>query len=185
MKKGMGAAAAAAVMLVAGQGRAAVTVLGDTAAGDCSRAAHSGLYDARAYELCSNAIQVQMLSRRDLAGTYVNRATMLLRRHDWTGATQDLDAAAGVYNGLGEIHVNRGAAYLGLHRYSEAVAELDSGLALGTEQPEKAYFNRAMARELTDDIRGAYLDYKKAAELSPAWPEPRLALSRFTVRTRN
>jgi len=64
------------------------------------------------------------------------------------------------------------------------VADIDRGLAYGPEQPEKAYFNRALAKEFLDDTKGAYLDYLKAAELAPTWTAPQVELKRFTVHPR-
>ena len=49
------------------------------------------------------------------------------------------------------------------------------------KEPEKAYFNRALAYEGLDDEKSAYLDYQQAATLKPSWDAPRLELRRFTV----
>ena len=48
-------------------------------------------------------------------------------------------------------------------------------------EPAKAYFNRAMAHEGMDDLKSAYLDYRKAEEIQPEWDAPRKELDRFTV----
>lgn len=164
---------------------ASVSVFGATQATACSEAAKAGRSDSAAIAACTDAIDNEALTRRDLAGTHVNRATMYLRRRDWTTAARDLDTAMGIDGQLGEVHVNRGAAFLGLRRYKEAIAEIDLGLQFGTEEPEKAYFNRAVADELIDDLKAAYFDYRKAAELAPKWDEPRQALTRFKVSVRN
>jgi tetratricopeptide (TPR) repeat protein len=71
---------------------------------------------------------------------------------------------------------------VGEERYSEGLDQIDKGLALGVKDPEKALFNRAMAHEGLGDMKAAYQDYSKAAELNPAWDAPKNELARFTVR---
>ncbi len=61
------------------------------------------------------------------------------------------------------------------------MAEIDRGLALDPDQPEKAYFNRAVAKERLNDLKGAYFDYRRALELKPDWDMPKVELARFTV----
>ena len=65
------------------------------------------------------------------------------------------------------------------------LTEIDRGLSMNPEEPEKAYFNRALANEGLDDMKAAYLDYMKALELAPNWDAPRHELSRFTVENPN
>ena len=78
-------------------------------------------------------------------------------------------------------YVNRGGALVGQKRYMEALLEIDKGLALGPEEPEKAYYNRALANEGLDDIKAAYFDYRRAVELAPEWDIPKRELLRFSV----
>ena len=66
-------------------------------------------------------------------------------------------------------------------RFREGDVEIDRGLALGADEPEKAYFNRALAWEGLDDMKAAWLDYQKALEIRPDWDAPRRELTRFTV----
>jgi hypothetical protein len=61
------------------------------------------------------------------------------------------------------------------------VADIDRGLQLGLATPEQAYYHRAIAREQLNDLRGAYLDYRRAAEMKPDWGSPRRELARFRV----
>jgi len=82
---------------------------------------------------------------------------------------------------MGEAFVNRGAALVAQRRFQEGVVEIDRGLALGADEPEKAYFNRALAWEGLDDMKAAWLDYQKALEIRPDWDAPRRELTRFTV----
>jgi len=68
-----------------------------------------------------------------------------------------------------------------LKRWADSVPSLDRGIEMQPLEVEKAYYNRAIA---TKNSRRppAYFDYMKAAELNPEWEEPKLQLSRFTVR---
>jgi tetratricopeptide (TPR) repeat protein len=135
----------------------------------------------RAIEACSFAINTENLSIHDLTGSRINRGVLLVSRGDYAAAKQDFDVAISLMPALGEAYADRGAALLGLGRYADAIVEIDRGLTLNTNEPEKAYFNRAIADEALDDIKSAYRDYLRAAELKPDWPQPRNELTRFTV----
>ena len=125
-----------------------------------------------------------MLSTHDLAGTYVNRGILYLSRSSFRDARKDFDTALALAPTVGEAYVNRGAALIGERRFADGLTDIDRGLALGPEQPEKAYFNRGLAHEYLDDLKNAYLDYMKAAELKPDWAEPKRQLERFVVSRR-
>lgn len=168
-------------LLAAGRAEAAVTVVGGDLAESCSKAAKASRSDQLALETCNKALEMQTLTARDLAGTLVNRGVILMDQKAWAAAQRDFQAAVQTDPALGEAHVNLGAALIVQRRFREGVEEIDRGLALGAEEPEKAYFNRALARERMGDITGAYLDFRKAAELAPAWPAPKAELTRFTV----
>ncbi|WP_374470395.1 tetratricopeptide repeat protein [Phenylobacterium sp.] len=179
-----GAAALVAVGL-AGEARGeAVTVIGGGMAEACSKAALDGEADLRFEKLCSQALETELLSPRDRAGTYVNRGVMKLRRMSWDTAIADFNQAIRIQPDLGEAYVNRGAAAIGGRRYADSLADLNRGLELGVDEPAKAYYNRALAHEGLDDPKSAYFDYQKAIELSPEWGLPREQLTRFTVTRR-
>jgi tetratricopeptide (TPR) repeat protein len=181
---GLGLAAALGALAIAGEARAAVTVIGGGQAEACSRAAIAGKSDARFDQLCTDALETEVLSPRDRAGTYVNRGVFKLRRLKFDDAAHDFDLAVGTKPDLGEAYVNRGAAAVGAHRYAQGLADLNRAIALGLVEPAKAYYNRALAYEGLDDMKSAYFDYQKAIELSPDWPAPKQQLTRFTVTHR-
>jgi tetratricopeptide (TPR) repeat protein len=164
---------------------AAVEVFGTGMAHVCADAARhlpQGLpAEQRAIDACNFAISHEDLSTHDLTGSHINRGVLLVSRGDYAAAKQDFDVAVSLMPALGEAYADRGAALLGLRRYADAITEIDRGLSLNTNEPEKAYFNRAMADEALDDIKSAYRDYVRAAELKPDWPQPRNELTRFTV----
>lgn len=173
-------AASAAIALPAAA-NASAFVLGGGLASVCSQAAVGGLADDKSLDTCTLALQTELLSGRDLAGTYINRGVIELRRKQYDLARADFDRAVKIAPDMGEAFVNRGAAYIAQRQYATGRDEIDKGLKLGSDEPEKAYYNRALANEGLDDMKAAYFDYLKALELKPDWEAPRKELTRFTV----
>lgn len=164
---------------------ATVTVFGTGMAQACYQAARhlpeGQAAKAESIDACNRAITDEDLSVHDLAGTHINRGVLLISRSEYAAARQDFDDAAALMPELGEAYTDRGAALVGLRQYAEAILEINRGLALNTTEPEKAYFNRALADEALDDLKAAYYDYSRAAQLKPNWSQPREELTRFTV----
>ena len=177
-------ALAALLAAITGSAQAAVTVIGGGMAHDCSKAALSGVSDAKYEALCTLALDTELLSLRDRAGTYVNRGVLKLRRKEFASASYDFNRAVITKPDLGEAYVNRGAAAVGNRRFAEGLTDLNKALELGVEEPEKAYYNRALAYEGLDNMKAAYFDYQKAIELKPDWELPKKELVRFTVERR-
>ncbi len=181
-------AGAAALALVglgafsAGSANAAVTVFGSGFAEQCYHTAKDGGDLAAGIADCGHALVEDQLQGRDLAGTYVNRGVLYMATDQYTAARADLQEAITIDPSLGEAWVNLGALKIAQHQYAEGIADIDKGLALGPQEPEKAYYNRALGEEGQDDAKAAYFDYLKASELRPNWAPPRLELARFTVR---
>jgi tetratricopeptide (TPR) repeat protein len=121
------------------------------------------------------------LAGRDLAGTHVNRGVLYMRNTEWGRAMDDFDLALSIDSRMGEAMVNRGALMIAQKRFAEGIAEIDRGLALHPEEPERAYYNRALAEEQLDNVKGAYYDYLRASELAPTWTAPQEELKRFSV----
>lgn len=177
-------AAGVGLLSFAEAGHAAVTVLGGSMAKACSVAALTGEVDARSEEMCTQALDTELLSLRDRAGTYVNRGVLKLRRKEFASAQLDFDRAVVTQPDMGEAYVNRGAAAVGARRYNDGLTDLNKAIDLGIEEPEKAYYNRALAYEGLDNMKAAYFDYQKAIELKPEWEQPKQELARFTVERR-
>lgn len=178
------AAAGAALAWASSAAGGAVTVIGGGQARECSAAALNGESAIRFEAMCTQALETELMSLRDRAGTYVNRGILKLRRHEFASAQYDFNRAIETKPDLGEAYVNRGAAAVGAKRYADGLADLNKALELGVEEPEKAYYNRALAFEGLDDLKAAYFDYKKAVELKPDWDMPAKELARFTVERR-
>ncbi len=180
----LAAAAAAFACLAAPQtASAAMSVFGNSAAHECYEAAVEGRQDRGAMASCDSAIDQEPLTFHDRAATYVNRGVLRLHRREFDGALADFDASLRMMPDLGEAHVDRGAALIMLRDYAGAITAITHGLELGTEDPQEAYLNRGLAHEFSGDIRAAYSDYRRAAEIAPDWPRPQLELARFQVRS--
>ena len=173
--------AAAALFSLAGTSQAAVQVLGTSLASSCSKAAFSGDSSVAALGACSRSISEEVAPLSDRAATHVNRGILLMRNRNFEGARRDFERAVELKPELAEAYANRGSVLVVEGRVPEAVADFDRALELGLAQPERTYFNRGVAREWMDDAKGAYLDYRKAAQLNPEWPTPREQMVRFTV----
>ena len=192
MQRGLTTAVAAGLSLVslfwAGQALANTTVIGGGFAEDCSQSARAVSANqtphSEAIHECTLALETEVLGAHDLASTYVNRGVLHLAMADYADALKDFDSAIVIEPRLGEAFVNRGAALIGQGRDADGVAEIDRGLAFRPGEPEKAYFNRALAKERLNDLKGAYFDYKRAAELKPGWIMAQTELARFTVVVR-
>jgi len=174
-------AALGATMLATPPARAAVTVLGSGLGESCFRMVDGGSDSSTTLDTCSRALAEGRLGRVDRAATLTNRGIVQIRRGALEAGLRDFDAAIALAPELGDPHVNRGAALLRLERPEEALAALDLGVARMPTRPAAAHFNRAIARETTGDVRGAYADLRRAAELEPEWALPRTELVRFTI----
>jgi tetratricopeptide (TPR) repeat protein len=176
------AAVFAAAVACGATAGASTLVIGGGAAKDCATAALGGRSDEMAVGACTLALKTETLSFRDRARTYVNRGVLRMRQRDFDSAVSDFDEASKIDPNLGEAFVNRGAAYVGSQRYGEGLVQIDQGLALGVKDPQKAYYNRAIANESLGDVTAAYRDFSKAAELDPDWDAPKSELTRFSVK---
>ena len=147
-------------------------------------AAFAGSTARAAMDSCNVALVENALTPANRAGTLVNRGVLQMNRRDYGAALADFEAALVVKPELGEAFFNRGSVYIAQGRFDEGVADINRSLTLGLKQPEKAFYNRAIAREELSDTSGAYRDYLEAARLKPDWRLPRQELARFTVQRR-
>jgi tetratricopeptide (TPR) repeat protein len=116
-----------------------------------------------------------------VAVAYINRGLLHVARSEFDKAIADSSVALELDNRLPEAMINRGAALLQEHRPADAAADFSNALQLAPAHIERVYFDRAMAREDMGDIRGAYADYRQAAQLNPQWDQPKRELARFKV----
>jgi tetratricopeptide (TPR) repeat protein len=178
------AAIAALTLIASTPASAAAIVLGAGLGTVCSKAAVGGKSDVQSIDVCTEALETQAMGPRDRAGTFVNRGILKLRRQSYDEARTDFASALRLSPDLGEAYVNWGASLIAEKRYAEGLSEIDRGMSMGVDEPEKAWFNRAIAYEGMNDPKAAYLAYQKAVELKPDWTEPQLQLTRFAVTRR-
>ena len=131
-------------------------------------------------EICELAIR-SAESSVNRAGSYNNRGVLLFAQGAAEEALNDFDQAIRVNDSLAEAYSNRGYVLLGMQRWADSIAAFDKGIALGSAELPKAYYNRGIAHEELGHVREAYHDYLKASELDPLYEEPRRELTRFKV----
>jgi tetratricopeptide (TPR) repeat protein len=131
--------------------------------------------------VCDQAVGRAKGMRDELAAAYVNRGVIHLALQQYDAALADSDAALRVNANIPQAHINRGIALNAEKRNNEASQAFTDALALNPAHAEIVYFDRAMAREDSGDMKGAYLDYRKAAQLAPTWDTPKQQLARFSV----
>ena len=130
---------------------------------------------------CTTALESEVMTRANRAATFVNRGIIRMRAGDYDGSLSDYDRAIGLDEELGAAYLNRGAALILSGDHAAARESLDMAIELGTNDLHAAHYNRAIAKEHTGDVPGAYYDFKQAAELAPEWDLPQRQLERFTV----
>ena len=164
---------------------AAVTVIGNSSARLCYEAAESRISTSReGLGHCDEALAEEGLSGYDEVATYVNRGILRMRMGDLDGAVSDFDEAIEQDPDQAEAYLNKGMAFIKLDDEAGAVPLFTTAIEKKTRKPAIAYFGRAVAHELSGEIKQAYLDYKQASLIDPKWRVPREELSRFTVRSR-
>jgi len=159
-------------------------IVGDETAHACFEASRSTRADRAALHLCDVALEGEFLKDADRGGALVNRGVIHMRRGELPAAQSDFDAGIALIPNVGEAWFNRGAVYIGEHRYKDALSDLDKALTLGVREPAKAYYYRGLAYDYLGDETAAYHDYQQALALAPDWDLPKHELQRFTVTRR-
>lgn len=175
---------AAAALLAASPAAGAVTVLGNSSARLCYEAAESRANPSMTLiRTCDQAIREEGLSEYDRVATLVNRGILKARLGNINDAIVDYDAALDRDPDEPEAYLNKGFALLHLPDAAQQARPMfDTALAKRTRRPELAYYGRAVANELTGQVRAAYEDYRQASLLSPKWRDPKADLARFSIR---
>ncbi|PKP80042.1 MAG: hypothetical protein CVT79_16905 [Alphaproteobacteria bacterium HGW-Alphaproteobacteria-18] len=163
---------------------AQVTVIGGGLAKDCYEAAKYGLMPGPAAEtLCSRALEQEALNISNRAATFTNRGVLRMRQGKLDAALSDYAASKRISPNSGATWLNEGAAYILKQDYNSALVSLDQAIALESSDLYAAYYNRALAREHTGDVEGAYYDFVTSKELNPDYLPTDNQLARFTVKT--
>lgn len=164
---------------------AGVTMIGGGFGKACYQAALYKRGEQEGIAQCDKALNEEALNRRDRAATLVNRGILYMRTHSIELAMKDYDEAIGLEPTMAEAHINRGVALLQRGGQDQAAIDaLSLGLSMGPQRPEVALYTRAIAYEMTGNMKAAYLDYQAAASLKPGWQDPVEQLKRFSVEKR-
>ena len=175
-------ALAAVLTLSASAAFAQVIVSGGGMGKDCYDAAkYSRTSFREAEKVCTQALQFETLNTKNRAATYTNRGIIKMREGRYDSALSDYSASKRLMPNVGATWLNEGAALIYKKQFSEAFAALNKAIELNTQDAYAAYYNRAIARENTGDVQGAYYDYKKALELRPDFKQASDQLMRFSV----
>lgn len=176
-----------AALLLAAPASAQMIVVGEGHAASCYQSARDGNPGTQnALDVCDRALETGRTTKRDRAATHVNRGVLLMRSGALEASEADYRAALRIRDDLPEAHINLGVALYQMNRDAEALAAYDTAVAMEDDKLlPMALFNRGLLHERRDDVRAAYRDFKRAAELDPDWALPRDALTRFTVTKRN
>lgn len=160
---------------------AAVTVLGNGLAETCYEAAEFGGNPKDGIAACGEALDQAALTTRDRAATLINRGIIYSRIDETQLAIADYSAGLALDPSMGEGYVDRGAAMIVLKRYDDALEDINKGIALNSKRLQIAYYDRAIIQEALGNVRAAYEDYKKAAEIEPDFALANAQLARFKV----
>jgi len=159
-----------------------VLVSGNPQAQACQEASKFGDFNNTGIDECTLALASPLMSAHDLAATYTDRGAVRMQHRQFVAAIDDFNAALKLDATIANAYVDRGGALIAIKRYADAIADIDHGLALNPDQPEKAYYNRGIADEGLKDLKSAYEDYQKASQLKPEWAAPKTELARFNLR---
>ncbi len=171
----------ALITLTAGAS-AQVLVIGGGLAKDCFLEIESGNNNYNHLErLCTNALQQEAMTRTNRAATYVNRGIARMRAERYDAALKDYDSALSLEPDLGAAYLNRGAALIFMRDFSAAKTALDRAVELDSHDLHAALYNRAIAKEQSGDVTGAYYDFLEAQKLKPEWELVSRQLARFSV----
>jgi tetratricopeptide (TPR) repeat protein len=106
-----------------------------------------------------------------------------MREGKYEQALADYADAVELVPELGAAYLNEGAAHIYRKDFQLAIAPLDRAIDLESPDLFAAYYNRAIARENTGDVAGAYDDFQKSLELKPGWELAERQLTRFSVES--
>jgi tetratricopeptide (TPR) repeat protein len=158
-----------------------VITIGSGLAHDCFVHAKTGNQLREGAVICNGALEHDMLTRKDKAGTYDNRGVILDMLGRTEEAAADFNMAISLDPALGDPYVNLGAMLIKKGQHEEALAHINKGMGLGVAFAHIGYYDRAVAEQMLGRFKEAYYDYKKALELEPSFTMASERLKDFTV----
>jgi tetratricopeptide (TPR) repeat protein len=169
-----------AAVLTMTEAKAAESIVGGGVAQSCYLAAESNFRPSESIQTCTFAL-TEALTDEDRAATYINRGILKLAKMDANGSLADFNRGLAMRAGMAEGYVDRGASLIMMHRYQDAVDDINKGITMNAKKLQVAYYDRGMANEGMGNLQAAYEDYKQAQTIDPDFTEPGLELKRFKV----
>ncbi len=143
-------------------------LLNRSPAQDCFTATRTGgSPSAGDIEVCTTAIEHQMLVPADLAATYSNRGILHARTGNYAAALKDHNRAHRLAPELASIYINRSNTLVAVRRYEDALRDLDNAIAIADATLPVAHYNRALMFKTLGDTEAARADAERAAQLAP------------------
>jgi len=173
---------AASLLAAASAAQAQVVMtIGSGLAHECFLHAKAGANLSDGVEICTKALDHDILVRKDRAGTYDNRGVLLDMLGHTEMAREDFNAAITLDPTLGDPYVNLGAMLIKQGQHQDALDRINKGIELGMAYPHIGYYDRAVAEQMLGRFKEAYFDYKKVLELEPNFKMASERLKDFTV----
>jgi tetratricopeptide (TPR) repeat protein len=176
--------ASATLLVAASPAQATVLTVAGSYARSCYTAAEARVVSNASLLDCDRALSVQALTPDDIVATHVNRGVLHLIAGDAVRAGADFDRAIAMNPAQAEAWLDK--SVLALHQGDSPTAMqfAERAIELGTRKPALALYVRAAAKEDAGDVKAAYNDLLRAAQLDPRWMLPRQELARFRVVSR-
>lgn len=157
-----------------------VVTIGGSPARTCYEATKINDASGTAMAACDWAIGQESL-QRNIVAAHVNRGILRMGRNDYGSAEADFSRAVAIDPNQPDAWLNFAIAHYQQGKMASALPMFERAITLRTKAPALAYFWRAMIKEDAGDVKGAYADLKRAAELKPTWRAPARELKRFRV----
>jgi len=176
--------ASAALVAAASSAQASVVTVAGSHARACYNAAKARAPSMQAMQQCDHALTFQMLSPEDRVATHVNRGILRMLSAQREAAHSDFNEAMAINPRQPEAYLNKSVLTFD-DGQSQAAGQLARrALELGTQRPGVALLVVALGKEEAGDVKSAYRDLLRAAELEPGWERPKEELQRYRVAQR-
>jgi Flp pilus assembly protein TadD len=121
---------------------AVCTAIATKAARNCFASAKFGDPHGNGVDDCTTAI-ASGLPDEVKTRVLVDRGVVRLFHTQAAHAIEDFDKALAMNDRIADAYTNRGAAQMSLKQFEQARADIDKGLAIGSAEPQRAYYNRS------------------------------------------
>jgi tetratricopeptide (TPR) repeat protein len=176
--------ASVALLAATSAANASVVTVAGSHARACYSAAKARVATPEAISHCNQALTIQMISPEDRVATHVNRGILRMLSHQTQAAHADFNEATAMNPRQPEPYLNKGVMLFD-EGNSQLAAQLASkALELGTQRPGVALYVLALAKEDRGDVKAAYRDLLRAAQLEPEWDRPKEELQRYRIAQR-